>query len=63
MKSYIVQGMKLQKFKKNLISNMVVGRETILARGCERPLDAFNNNNNKNNNTNNNNYCYYLLLS
>jgi len=31
MKSSVVQGMKLQKFKEILISNMIVSKETILA--------------------------------
>jgi hypothetical protein len=39
MKSAIVQGVKLQKFKKNLRSNTVVSRETILTQGYELPLD------------------------
>jgi hypothetical protein len=41
MKPSIMQGMKLQRFKKNLISNMVVSRETILTQSNELPLDAF----------------------
>jgi hypothetical protein len=41
MKPSIVQGVKLQKFKKNLTCNMVVSRETILTQGYELPLDAF----------------------
>jgi hypothetical protein len=36
-----MQGMELQRFKKNLISNMVVSRETILTQSNELPLDAF----------------------
>jgi hypothetical protein len=41
MKSSIVRDMKLQKFKKNLISNMVMSRKTISAQGYELPLNAF----------------------
>ena len=41
MKSAIMQGLKLQKFKENLVSNMVVSRETILTQVYELPLDAF----------------------
>jgi hypothetical protein len=41
MKSSVMHGMKLQKFKENLISNMVVSRKTILRQGYELPLDAF----------------------
>jgi hypothetical protein len=41
MKSSIAQDMKLQKFKKNITSNMVVSRETILTQGYELQLDTF----------------------
>jgi hypothetical protein len=41
MKSAIMHGMKLQKFKKSLTSNMVVSTEMILTQSNELPLDAF----------------------
>jgi hypothetical protein len=41
MNSSIVQGVKFQKFKKILVSNMVMSRKTILTQGYELPLNAF----------------------
>jgi hypothetical protein len=37
----VVQGMKLQKLKKILVSNMVKSKEKILTHGYEFPLNAF----------------------
>jgi hypothetical protein len=41
IKSSVVQGMQLYKFKKILISNVVISKETILTQGYELPLNAF----------------------
>jgi hypothetical protein len=42
MKSSVVQGKKLQKFKKILVSNMVMSRKMILTQSYKLPLNAFN---------------------
>jgi hypothetical protein len=41
IKSSVVQGMQVQKFKKILVSNMVISKETIMTQGHELPLNAF----------------------
>jgi hypothetical protein len=41
MKPSVVQGVKLQEFKKILVSNMVMSRKMILTQGYELPLNAF----------------------
>jgi hypothetical protein len=40
MKPSVAQGMKLQKFKKTLVSKMVMSEKTILTQGHELLLNA-----------------------
>jgi hypothetical protein len=41
MKSSVVQGMKLQKFKNILLSYVVMSKDMIVTQGYELPLNAF----------------------